>query len=217
MAEIESDQLQRAPLDETKVKNEDEEEEECILQFLDSLDAYLTLVDSLSSSLRQGWFDLASARQSMGHTRISSKLFDHKVHSASTTINIMELNADNPSDPKPQFSLSKWATTKENPSSEVPNNSNLRHRAPTGVLEDGEKSNGTQVSSVVSNDVSLQLDIQKERSKSLTIFGGLVSPKLRTAQVSFETALDKIVEIANARSSMLSSFSQLQLNKKSSS
>ncbi|KAJ4778640.1 Coiled-coil domain-containing protein 115 [Rhynchospora pubera] len=211
MAEIESDQLQRASLDETKVKNEDEEEEECILQFLDSLDAYLTLVDSLSSSLRQGWFDLASARQSMGHTRISSKLFDHKVHSASTTINITELDADNPSDPKPQFSLSKWATTKENPSSEVPNNSNLRHRAPTGVLEDDEKSNGTQVSSVVSND------IQKERSKSLTIFGGLVSPKLRTAQVSFETALDKIVEIANARSSMLSSFSQLQLNKKSSS
>ncbi|KAJ4785513.1 Coiled-coil domain-containing protein 115 [Rhynchospora pubera] len=211
MAEIESDQLQRASLDETKVKNEDEEEEECILQFLDSLDAYLTLVDSLSSSLRQGWFDLASARQSMGHTLISSKLFDHKVHSASTTINITELDADNPSDPKPQFSLSKWATTKENPSSEVPNNSNLRHRAPTSVLEDGEKSNGTQVSSVVSND------IQKERSKSLTIFGGLVSPKLRTAQVSFETALDKIVEIANARSSMLSSFSQLQLNKKSSS
>ncbi|KAJ1694820.1 hypothetical protein LUZ63_011518 [Rhynchospora breviuscula] len=211
MAEIVSDQLQRASLDETKVKNEDEEEEECILQFLDSLDAYLTLVNSLSSSLREGWFDLASARQSMGHTRISSKLFDHKVHSASTTINITELDADNPSDPKPQFSLSKWATTKENPSSEVPNNSNLRHRVPIGVLDDGEKSNGTQVSSVVSND------IQKERSKSLTIFGGLVSPKLRTAQVSFETALDKIVEIANARSSMLSSFSQLQLNKKSSS
>ncbi|KAJ3688902.1 hypothetical protein LUZ61_018066 [Rhynchospora tenuis] len=212
MAEIESDQLQRASsLEETKVKNEYEEENECILQFLDSLDAYLTLVDSLSSSLREGWFDLASARQSMGHTRVSSKLFDHKVHSASTTVKITELDADNLSGTKPQFSLSKWATTQENPSSEAPNHSNLRHRVPTGLSEDGEKSNGTEISNVVSND------IQKERSKSLTTFGGLVSPKLRTAQVSFETALDKIAEIANARSSMLSSFSQLQLNKKSSS
>lgn len=54
MAEIESNQLQSASHEEAKFKMEDEEgEEECTLQFLDSLDAYLTLVDSLSSSLRQ--------------------------------------------------------------------------------------------------------------------------------------------------------------------
>lgn len=55
-SESESDQLQSASHDheEAKFKKEDEEGEEgCTLQFLDSLDAYLTLVDSLSSSLRQ--------------------------------------------------------------------------------------------------------------------------------------------------------------------
>lgn len=53
MAEIESDQSQSASNEEAKVKDEDVIEQECILEFLDSLDAYLTLVDSLSSSLRQ--------------------------------------------------------------------------------------------------------------------------------------------------------------------
>ncbi|KAF3335664.1 coiled-coil domain-containing protein 115 [Carex littledalei] len=178
MEEIESDQLQSASHEEAKFKKEDEEgEDECTLQFLDSLDAYLTLVDSLSSSLRQGWFDLASARQSMGHTRISSKLFDHKAHSASTTVKVTELHIDN--------------------------------------LSDGEKSIATEVEAQASTAISS--DIQKERSKSSTLFGAMVSPKLRTAQVSFETALDKIVEMANARSSILTSFSQLELKKKSPS
>jgi hypothetical protein len=47
------------------------------------------------SLFKQGWFDLASARQSMGHTRISSKLFDHKVHSASTTVIVSEVHTEN--------------------------------------------------------------------------------------------------------------------------
>ncbi|XP_039134331.1 uncharacterized protein LOC120271707 isoform X2 [Dioscorea cayenensis subsp. rotundata] len=43
-----------------------EEEEIETLRFLDSLDGYVTLLNSLSSILRQGWLELASARHSMG-------------------------------------------------------------------------------------------------------------------------------------------------------
>ncbi|EPS63369.1 hypothetical protein M569_11420, partial [Genlisea aurea] len=35
---------------------------------------------------------------------------------------------------------------------------------------------------------------QKERSKSLSMFGMLVSPKLRATQLSFENALETLVE-----------------------
>ncbi|KAJ3678543.1 hypothetical protein LUZ60_002346 [Juncus effusus] len=183
---------------EIEVKNEEGEEEkenECILEFLDSLDDYLKLVDSLSSNLRQGWFDLASARQSMGISRVSSRLFDHTVHSASTTVQFTQ------TDSNPQFNLSKWAKTEENDYEEdqnVKNNANLRQRG----LSEGSKE--------VQSDITNNNEMQKERSKSLAVFGKLVSPKLRTAQVSFETGLERIVEIANARAKMLSSFERLQ-------
>jgi len=38
----------------------------------------------------QGWLDLASARHSMGASRISSSLFDLKVQSAATTVQVSE-------------------------------------------------------------------------------------------------------------------------------
>jgi hypothetical protein len=52
-------------------------------------------------------------------------------------------------------------------------------------------------------------EIKKERAKSLSVFGGLVSPKLRGAQQSFETALETLVEIANMRASMISAFERI--------
>uniref|UniRef100_A0A453CEW6 Vacuolar ATPase assembly protein VMA22 n=1 Tax=Aegilops tauschii subsp. strangulata TaxID=200361 RepID=A0A453CEW6_AEGTS len=64
-------------------------DDEEILRFMDSADGYLLLMDSLSSALRQGWLDLASARHSMGASRVSSTLFDHKEQSAATKLQVV--------------------------------------------------------------------------------------------------------------------------------
>ncbi|KAL3810203.1 hypothetical protein ACJIZ3_000046 [Penstemon smallii] len=81
--------------------------EENVINFLDSMDTYLILVDSLSSALRQGWFELASARQSMGASRVNSALFDLKSHHASTTLQVDEHEDIE----LPHFTLCKWASS----------------------------------------------------------------------------------------------------------
>ncbi|RWW87450.1 hypothetical protein BHE74_00003724, partial [Ensete ventricosum] len=100
------------------IGQEEEDEDGKVLRFLDSLDTYLTLLDSLSSTLRQelsacdlclsipsrediywlqGWFEVASARHSMGSSRISSVLLDQKVQSAATTFQVRKSIHGSPS------------------------------------------------------------------------------------------------------------------------
>nr|CAB3487589.1 unnamed protein product [Digitaria exilis] len=151
-------------------RGDDDDEE--ILRFMDSVDGYLHLMDSLSSTLRQGWLDLASARHSMGPTRVSSTLLDHKEQSAATKLQVVD-------------------------------------HAGLQLSEDGNhERDATKAGSSTGSDTSSH--VQRARSKALSVFGALVSPKLRTAQISFETALELILELANSRSSMLASFSQLK-------
>ncbi|XP_017416255.1 uncharacterized protein LOC108327066 isoform X2 [Vigna angularis] len=161
-------------------------EEKLVLQFMDSVHNYLSLFDTVSSTLRQGWFDLASARHSMGAARINSSLLDLKFHSAATTLKITNHDGT-----QPCFMLRKWVSSEEESTNE---------------LED-ENVQPQDSSSVKSSD---NADIQKERSKSLSVFGVLISPKLRASQLSFEKALETLVEIANMQSSLLCSFHQLQ-------
>ncbi|XP_047178926.1 coiled-coil domain-containing protein 115-like isoform X4 [Vigna umbellata] len=161
-------------------------EEKLVLQFMDSVHNYLSLFDTVSSTLRQGWFDLASARHSMGAARINSSLLDLKFHSAATTLKITNHDGT-----QPCFMLRKWVSSEEESTNE---------------LED-ENVQPQDSSSVKSSD---NADIQKERSKSLSVFGVLISPKLRASQLSFEKALETLVEIANMQSSLLYSFHQLQ-------
>ncbi|XP_051205929.1 uncharacterized protein [Lolium perenne] len=189
-------------------------DDEEILRFMDSADGYLLLMDSLSSVLRQGWFDLASARHSMGASRVSSTLFDHKEQSAATKLQV-EFSAElQPSEPNPHFALSKWCLQKESDSSDVAaaqdsTKPKLRHRGSEATPEDGSgESDATTAKSSTGADINNQ--VQSARSKALSVFGALVSPKLRTTQVSFETALELIVELANSRSTMLSSFSKIK-------
>ncbi|KAJ0247726.1 hypothetical protein HA466_0161480 [Hirschfeldia incana] len=183
-------------------------DEEKVLQFLDSLDEYLTLMDSLSSKLREGWFDLASARHSMGTLRITSTLLDLKDHSAASTLQVSDQEVESLGS-VPRFALSKWASKggsgkgrdfSTDADSEIgsPRSPQLRHR---GVSEKPSAKGET----VLAADE----EIKKERAKSLSVFGGLVSPKLRGAQLSFETALETLVEIANTRSSMLAAFERI--------
>ncbi|KAK7378300.1 hypothetical protein VNO80_03739 [Phaseolus coccineus] len=161
-------------------------EEKLVLQFMDSVHNYLSLFDTVSSTLRQGWFDLASARHSMGAARINSSLLDLKFHSAASTLKITNYDGT-----QPCFMLRKWVSSEEKSAHE---------------LED-ENVQPQDSSSVKSSDND---DIQKERSKSLSVFGVLISPKLRASQLSFERALETLVEIANMQSSLLYSFHQLQ-------
>ncbi|KAG2257226.1 hypothetical protein Bca52824_076520 [Brassica carinata] len=182
--------------------------DEKVLQFLDSLDGYLTLMDSLNSKLREGWFDLASARHSMGTLRINTTLLDLKDHSASSTLQVTDQEVDESLGSVPRFALSKWASkggsgkgkdfsTVADSEMGSPRSPQLRHR---GVSEEKPSAKGETV---------LAAEIKKERAKSLSVFGGLVSPKLRGAQLSFETALETLVEIANTRAAMLTAFERI--------
>ncbi|XP_062164507.1 uncharacterized protein LOC133871148 isoform X1 [Alnus glutinosa] len=218
-------------------------EEDNVVQFLDSLDGYVTLLDSLSSTIRQGWMELASARHSMGASRINGAFLDMKFHSAATTVQVTE------HDEQPHFALCKWASSKngkccsgeeefgEDKLQMISDGPQLRHRS---QFSDNQKMSfvllsyfchdnselsvccfnfwlfymckGTLGKTPAKNGTPLIVDdqVQKERSKSLSMFGTLVSPKLRAAQLSFETALETLVEIANMRSTMLSTYDQVR-------
>ncbi|XP_050156126.1 uncharacterized protein LOC126629994 [Malus sylvestris] len=169
------------------------------LQFLDSIDGYLTLLDSLSWTLRQGWLQLASARHSMGESRVSSALLDLKSHNASTFLQVTQ-QSDTETEQIHHFTLCKWA------SSDNDNGAPLMNMSPQ--IRQRKDKDGSPPPLKAETDHQHQL--QKERTKSLLMFGGLVSPKLRAAQLSFESALDALVEIANMRSLMLSMFDKVR-------
>ncbi|KAL9238087.1 hypothetical protein vseg_012560 [Gypsophila vaccaria] len=198
-----NDESQKNPRKIVELKENKDEE---LLKFMDSLDSYLSLINSLSSSLRQGWFDLASARYSMGASRVNSVLLDLKEHSASTYV---EVGIDE----EPQFTLCKWASVNAEGSVEskdedsgLNQSSSIRQRH-KDVSQRAEAEANSPVDGSSDNKVD---QVQKERVKSLAVFGTLVSPKLRSAQSSFETAVETLVEIANMRALMLSSYDKVR-------
>ncbi|CAA2964944.1 Hypothetical predicted protein [Olea europaea subsp. europaea] len=191
------------------------EKDENILSFLDSMDTYLTLMDSLSSTLRQGWLELASARHSMGASRINSTLLDLKFHRASTTLQVNEQSAG-PDRELPHFTLRKWASS-NNPEknfeeAKFGEDELLKIKSNSLRRRDTSQSSEIQARSPESVGTPVSVDdlAQRERSKSLSMFGTLVSPKLRASQVSFETALEMLVEISNMRASLLSVYDQVK-------
>lgn len=187
-----------------------------VLEFMDSTDSYLVLMNSLSSSLRQGWLELASARHSMGASRISSALFDLKSHSAATTLQLNHQDAG-PESEKLHFSLCKWASS-ESPKScseeaKFEEDKLLQRisNSPKILNQDGS-SNSVQEEEPEATESPRTVEDQarKERLKSLSMFGMLVSPKLRAAQSSFETALEILVEVANKRADLLNAYDQVR-------
>ncbi|KZV58830.1 coiled-coil domain-containing protein 115 [Dorcoceras hygrometricum] len=198
-------------------RKEISEREGNILIFLDSTDSYLILMDSLSSALRQGWFELASARHSMGTSRVNSSLFDLKFHRASTTFQVRHCDGSRDTG-LPNFTLCKWASSDD--SERYPEEAKFeedellqnkpkspwvlhRHTSQNSDLnETSSEGGGSPV--VVINQAQL------ERSKSLSMFGKLVSPKLRATQLSFERALEILVEISNVRASLLHTHDRVQ-------
>ncbi|MBA0606879.1 hypothetical protein Godav_019280 [Gossypium davidsonii] len=113
------------------------EENANVLQFMDSMDAYLTLIHSLSSTLRRGWLELASARHSMGASRVNTVLLDHTSHPAATSLLVTQDEGKVDSG-KPHFTLCKWASSSnensllgEKQSSQDKLHPQLRHRGST--------------------------------------------------------------------------------------
>ncbi|KAI3724686.1 hypothetical protein L2E82_36472 [Cichorium intybus] len=185
--EKEAANTQVSELSTTDLKEKDEN----TLNFLDSVDNYLILIESLTSTLRQGWLELASARHSMGGSRVNTSLLTLKHHSAATKV---EVNYDNGGSitKSPQLTLCKWASSDKKDSSFEDENIDNK--------ESTKESNGSETTA---SPIKTENHLQKERGKVLSMFGALVSPKLRASQLSFETALDTLVEIANVRSSIL--------------
>ncbi|XP_026459185.1 coiled-coil domain-containing protein 115-like [Papaver somniferum] len=200
----------RSESSENGERKEEQEKEEKLLRLLDSTDDYLTLCDSLSSTLRQGWFELASARHSMGTSRVSSTLFDHKLHSAATMLRVARVQDESPSTDPMLDSHDEMSSpsAKQMDGDELDRKSNspqLRRRGTTQVSEADKEQLASNMSSLSVDD-----QVEKERSKSLSVFGTLVSPKLRSAQVSFETALETLVKVANMRSLLLSTYAEVK-------
>ncbi|KAL7127885.1 hypothetical protein ABFS83_14G280200 [Erythranthe nasuta] len=177
-----------------------------ILNLLDSMDNYLTLVDSLSSSLRQGWLELASARYSMGASRVNSSLFDLKSHHASTTLQVDNAGTETE---LPRFTLCKWTSSDEAKLEEDVLLKSKSDSPPVQHQESEERKAGESGSPVTANNHA-----EKERFKSLSMFGTLVSPKLRATQSTFETALETLVEMSNLRASLLCAYDQVQKDRK---
>ncbi|KAK3407197.1 hypothetical protein EUGRSUZ_K03289 [Eucalyptus grandis] len=226
-----------------------------VLEFLDSLDSYLILMDSLSSTLRQvncylslslslshisttciyiyilipvslyvyprlrtwGGLNWLVHDIPWGASRINSALLDLKDHSAATHLHANHHDFESTAR-EPLFHLCKWASsvdTQECCSSEdkigkekmqeKTDGTQIRRRGTAASSELQEKVSKDGVSQPVVNNM-----VQKERARSLSVFGTLVSPKLRAAQFSFETALETLVQIANMRLSILSTFDEVK-------
>ncbi|GJS00896.1 coiled-coil domain-containing protein 115 [Tanacetum coccineum] len=209
--------------------------EEETISFLDSLDQYLVLIDSLSNTLlRQGWLELAGARYSMGASRVNTALLNLQPHSAPTTVDVVTHDDDGSIMTKsPKFSLCKWASTdnkdssleKENIEEDEQLKENISSQRDSGNQESSpessiesvtnaspRESNGSEINA---SPRKIENPLQKERAKVLSMFGTLVSPKLRASQLTFETALETLVELANARSRILKSYEALHRDMKS--
>ncbi|KAI7747916.1 hypothetical protein M8C21_015765 [Ambrosia artemisiifolia] len=192
----------------TKKKTEAEEEDQTLI-FLDSVDDYLILIQTLSSTLRQGWLELASARHSMGASRVNTALLSLNHRSAATKLDLhYPHNIDGSITKSPQFNLCKWTSTDDNNSSmekeNIEEDEQLKENINSLESENQESSlESSKGSETVASPHKTENNFQKERAKVLKMFGTLVSPKLRASQLSFETALETLVKVANVRSSIL--------------
>ncbi|KAL8245632.1 hypothetical protein R6Q59_006848 [Mikania micrantha] len=194
-----------------------EAEDDKTLFFLDSMDNYLILIETLSSSLRQGWLELASARHSMGASRVNTALLSLKNHSAATKVELDYDDYDSSTIKSPHFSLCKWTSTDDKNSSLEKQNIEEGEQVKENLSSwECENQNSSPESSKASEPMASphKSENHKERAKVLSMFGTLVSPKLRASQLSFETALETLVELSNVRSSILKAHDAILKDKK---
>lgn len=203
-----------------------------LIQLLDSTDDYIKLYYSLSQTLRQGWLEIAGARYSMGPSRISEASFNLKPHPAYTLISAectddVDATDENCAVEKADekismsgvkqeacFILHKWENKEEVDfkESRERSSSQLRHRHLSHSAEKDKGESKDKGSSESSSNAAVS-QVQKRKSEALSLFGTLVSPQLRSAQISFEKVLETLVEIANVRNTILSVLAQISKEK----
>lgn len=203
-----------------------------LIQLLDSTDDYIKLYYSLSQTLRQGWLEIAGARYSMGPSRISEASFNLKPHPAYTLISAERTDDVDATDEncavekadekismsgvkqEACFILHKWENKEEVDfkESRERSSSQLRHRHLSHSAEKDKGESKDKGSSESSSNAAVS-QVQKRKSEALSLFGTLVSPQLRSAQISFEKVLETLVEIANVRNTILSVLAQISKEK----
>lgn len=203
-----------------------------LIQLLDSTDDYLKLYYSLSQTMRQGWLEIAGARYSMGPSRISEALFSLKPHPAYTLISAERTDDVDATDEncavekedekismpgvkqETCFKLHKWENKEEVgfKESRERSTSQLRHRH-LSHFADKDKGESKDKGSLESSSNAAVSQVQRRKSEALSLFGTLVSPQLRSAQISFEKVLETLVEIANVRNTILSVLAQISKEK----
>ncbi|EYU23242.1 hypothetical protein MIMGU_mgv1a016228mg [Erythranthe guttata] len=109
----------------------------------------------------------------------------------------------------PCFTLCKWTSSDEAKLEEDELLKNKSDSPPVQHLESEERKAEESGSPVTANN-----HVEKERFKSLSMFGTLVSPKLRATQSTFETTLETLVEMSNLRASLLCAYDHVQKDRK---
>jgi len=187
-----------------------------MIKCLDSVHQLLSLRDTLSQLLRQGWMEMASARYSMG-PQVSQPLFRLKPYAASASISITDDSNDNDeasivSDGPFHMTLQRLETGDlsngkvTGPSNKVDEPSRQGQEQSNAVPTDWTQEEDAAYKRLMRDVDDLDSDSEsgfstqaKEKAKPLHWFGGLVSPHLRAAQGSFQLALEVLVDMANAQ------------------
>ncbi|MCO5580278.1 hypothetical protein L7F22_034144 [Adiantum nelumboides] len=204
-----------------------------VLRVLDAMDHLLLCRESLAKFLSQGWMEIASARYSMGPSRIDQALFSLKPCPASTLVSISRADDfvnDEAHDGEGEECISQQEIhfTLESPhkikprgdptfgyessKSDVLSGSHLRQRHSSGSANMQHTGNDLDNGQDLGNDGDLAQDMQNKLKESdpLAWFGTLVSPHLRAAQSSFKEALETIAELATTQSTILMAYQQTQ-------
>lgn len=219
------------------VVSEGSDDDRQLLCLLDALDHLLCCRESLAKSLTKGWMEIASARYSMGPSRIDQALFSLKPCSASTVVSVstpedfVEVKSHVGEDEQEshancafQYSLrsppksdldNHSASREETATSIVFPQSNLRQRHNSGLenKEHVDDDSEASVNHVLIKGRDMAQDghrNSKHKSDVLAWFGTLVSPHLRAAQTSFAEALGTVVELAAAQSKILAACHQIK-------
>ncbi|RDX99924.1 hypothetical protein CR513_16968, partial [Mucuna pruriens] len=172
-----------------------------VLQFIDSMHNYLSLFHALSSTLQQFF------------------LLVLKLYSAATTLNIIKYD-----DTQLHFLLRKWVSSEhgstllEDENVQPQDSSAVSHFLICLVVRTAKVNMAKNLSGLADiPELSVELlckllsafyRFKGERSKSLSVFGILISPKLLCTRgyMTFFAALETLKKIANMQSSLLYSF-----------
>eukprot|EP00250_Pteridium_aquilinum_P009535 c18735_g1_i1 orf=80-847(+) len=219
----------------SEVDMEPSDEDRQLLSLLDAMDHLLCSRDSFAKSLSQGWIAIASARYSMGPSRINQALFSLKPCPASTVVSVSTLEdvvqdeghggeGEQEQDIQYAFQFAlqnqcksdqdnNTAFGEENANLETQSHLRQRHISGFANKQHADDDSEGSVNHLLANESIMAEERHrhpKQRSDALAWFGTLVSPHLRAAQTSFTEALETLVDLAMAQNKVLAAYHQIK-------